>query len=1083
MTRCLILLVLLLLPAVAAEAKRPARFVGKLRDGSQIEGEVLANWHTADAIPTLDGRPLLDPNNPLLWLRDRQLVAAESPAEFVELFSGDRLPGVALEYRGPVSGSPEQLFPHWLVRPAIAQRRPQSRDEPAVRVRAQFVRRIVWQRRASNRYRPGTVFLRDGSSIPFRSARFDGEQALLLLSAGTRRVLLSDMAELHLPARDFWQDYLDELAVLCPNPDTRLMQLETDDGLIATTSLDRFTVFAWGGAEHWRNWAHGIQPAWSLDVLFVPAAGVVTRRVFLPQDVPLSRIPPLESDRSATAIASAWPPRVDRNVQGGTLHSGGREFGWGFGVHAFSQLQFPLSPLAVALRAELGLDRSVGDGGSIQGRIRAGAPASPPVFESSVLVGSKNVQSIGRIGLSVKPEAPGDLVLVVDPAHDKRPPGADPFDVRDCANWLEPVLELDVEKLREEIRRGGPRQVFAWDGWQAAIGPAATWPSLLREFPNRPATFLRCISTAKEPLVLSRRLKFDPRDRWLLMSVAQDRAQQGRPRVQLLLDGELVFDQEIPFSDKWRTEVDPLIVPLPDYLNAGSREVQAEIRQVPGEQETPVAWQGIVSVERLPMIRTLFEDDGLFVALPPEPVEASPADAAKPADAPPPPAPPVTASPATLVTDDKQSGTKAVRLPSGPRYQLDLRESLAVREQPVWGEFRFLRLAFRKKEAGRICLQLNHRQTQDRPARYDAGLGEPCFPQTRRVQDGALPDQWVVITRDLFADFGPLDIEGLTLSAPDGQQVLFDQIYLARTVDDFRFIPQQPATDPAAEESSRAALAAVKERVLPATVTIDFGDGRIGTGTILSGEGDVLTAGHLVIAPNRNAKITLADGRTVDAQTKGICRDLDVGLVKITVPGPFPAVEVENFTQLNAEEFYAAVMRQPKSDSGVPPVVSSTRVRRVVGQQVWTDFDPPDWTAGGGLLNRWGKLVGVHAGRSRFGGAVFGQLTNAQSFLGRLKNGEVWGRWLRGSSPVTGAVLTATPDGLKVLSLSDNSSAAKAGLQPGDIVVRIGGKPSQVPDDWYQAGAEKDAGAALSVEFRRNGTTATVPVALSPLTP
>ena len=468
-------------------------------------------------------------------------------------------------------------------------RRPQSLDEPAIRVRAQFVRRIVWQRRASNRYRPGTVFLRDGSSIPFRSARFDGEQVLLLLSAGTRRVLLSDMAELHLPARDFWQDYLDELAVLCPNPDTRLMQLETDDGLIATTSLDRLTVFAWGGAEHWRNWAHGIQPAWSLDVLFVPAASVVTRRVFLPQDVPLSRIPPLEADRSAPATASAWPPQVNRNVQGGTLHSGGREFGWGFGVHAFSQLQFPLTPLAVALRAELGLDRTVGDGGSIQGRIRAGDPASPPIFESGVLVGSKNVQSIGRIGLSVKPEAPGELVLVVDPAHDKRPPGADPFDVRDCADWLEPVLELNPDKLREELRRCGPRQVSAWDGWQAAIGPAATWPSLLREFPNRPATFLRCVSTAKEPLVLSRRLKLNPRDRWLLMSVGQDRAQQGRPRVQLLLDGELAFDQEIPFSDKWRNEVDPLIVPLQDYLNAGPREVQAEIRQVPGEQETPVA--------------------------------------------------------------------------------------------------------------------------------------------------------------------------------------------------------------------------------------------------------------------------------------------------------------------------------------------------------------------------------------------------------------------------------------------------------------------------------------------------------------
>jgi S1-C subfamily serine protease len=176
-------------------------------------------------------------------------------------------------------------------------------------------------------------------------------------------------------------------------------------------------------------------------------------------------------------------------------------------------------------------------------------------------------------------------------------------------------------------------------------------------------------------------------------------------------------------------------------------------------------------------------------------------------------------------------------------------------------------------------------------------------------------------------------------------------------------------------------------------------------------------------------------------------------------------------------------MRQPKPDAGVAPVVQLTHVRRMIGQQLWTDFDPPDWIAGGGLLNRSGKLVGVHAGRSSFGGAVYGQLTNAQSFLGRLKNGEVWGRWLRGSSPVTGAALTTSPDGLKILSLASGSSAAQAGLQLGDVVVRIDGKPSQVPDDLYQALAEKDPGAALSVEFRRSANAGTVNVALSPRTP
>jgi len=1088
MTRPLLvsLLLLLLLPAVS-EAKRPPRFVARLRDGSLVEGELLANWHKEDAIPSLDGRPLLDPANPMLWLRDRQLNPAGEPQAFVELFSGDRLPGLALEHRGQAPDSPEQAFPHWLVRVSTPLRAPQSQAEPVVRVLARFVRRLVWQRRSSDRYRPGTAFLLDGSSVAFRSARFDGEQVLLLLATGTRRLLLADLAELHLPVRDFWQDYVDELAVSCPAPDARLMQVETDDGLVTTSSLDRLKVFAWGGAEHWRNWAHGVQPAWSLDVIYVPAASVVVRRIFAPPDVPLSRVPPLDAGQAAGAAVSAWPPRVNRNVQGGALYSGGREFGWGFGVHAFSQLQFPLTPLAAAVRTELGLDRTVGDGGCIQARIRAGGPASPPLYESPVLVGSKTVQAAGRIGLSVKPESPGQLVLEIDPAHEKRPPGADPFHIRDCADWLEPVLELHPDRLQEAIRRSLPRQVPAWEGWNVFLGSNPTWPSLLREFPGRPASFLRGVSTGREPLALSRRLTLAPRDRWLLLSVGQDRAQQGRPRVQVLLDGELVFEQEIPFSDKWRSEIGPLVVPVQDYLSPGPRQVEAEIRQIPGEQEAPVCWQGLVLVERVPMIHPLFEDDGAFVGRLPEPAAVAP----PPADAPAAPlaataapataAPPAPLPPATLVTDDRQAGPRAVKLAAGPLYAHRLSQPAVVRERPAWGEFRFLRFAFRKRGGGRICLELNHRQTQDRPARYDAGQGQPCFPQARRVHDGALPDQWTTVSRDLFADFGPLDLEGITLSAPDGDAVLFDQIYLGRTADDFRFLPPRSGADPAAEETARTVLAAVRESVAPSTAVIDFGEGRIGAGTIVSAEGDILTAGHLVIAPNRTVKVALADGRTVEAQTRGVCRDVDVGAVKITAPGPFPAVEIESFSRWNTEDLYVAATRSAKPDGGATATLAT--VRRAVGLQVWTDAEPPEGLAGGGLLNRKGKLVGVHAQRSNFGGAVYSQLANAWSFVGRLRNGEVWGRWLRGSAPATGATLMTSSEGLQIRAVVAGSPAAAAGLQPGDAVVRVDGKPVQTLEDAAQAVAEKDPGATVGVEYHRNGSGGTANVGLSPRVP
>jgi hypothetical protein len=46
----------------------------------------------------------------------------------------------------------------------------------------------------------------------------------------------------------------------------------------------------------------------------------------------------------------------------------------------------------------------------------------------------------------------------------------------------------------------------------------------------------------------------------------------------------------------------------------------------------------------------------------------------------------------------------------------------------------------------------------------------------------------VVVTRDLFADFGEFTLTGFALSAIDGQAAYFDGIYLGRTSGDFELI-------------------------------------------------------------------------------------------------------------------------------------------------------------------------------------------------------------------------------------------------------------------------------------------------------
>jgi hypothetical protein len=306
----------------------------------------------------------------------------------------------------------------------------------------------------------------------------------------------------------------------------------------------------------------------------------------------------------------------------------------------------------------------------------------------------------------------------------------------------------------------------AWEGWQVTQGNQVGWASVLLEAPNQPGRFLPCVASNEEPLILSRQLRLQPQDHWLLLAVSQQRAQQGRPKLQVLLAGETVFEQEIPYADKWRYEIDPLVIPLDDFHGGVARDVAVEIRQLPGPQATPVHWQGVMFAQRLPMLRTVFEDEGSFAK--------DEAGAEAPA--------------AKLVRTEKYSGEKAVELAAGTRYRFALDSAVAVRERPAWGEFRFLRFAFRKHGAGRVCWELDHRDAAQRPTRYDAGVGEPCYAMAKRVWDRRLSDEWTVITRDVYADFGDLDVVGLVVSAPDGDGVLVDHIHWARSINDFRYL-------------------------------------------------------------------------------------------------------------------------------------------------------------------------------------------------------------------------------------------------------------------------------------------------------
>ena len=146
---------------------------------------------------------------------------------------------------------------------------------------------------------------------------------------------------------------------------------------------------------------------------------------------------------------------------------------------------------------------------------------------------------------------------------------------------------------------------------------------------------------------------------------------------------------------------------------------------------------------------------------------------------------------ATVEPNDTPAGTASVKITGLKRTGGGELGKIPIRRDPQPGEFRFIQLAWKKSGADTIGFQLAHDGSYDpgtakskTPSfRYHAGPGDPWKGRSLKIDEKA-PTDWVVVTRDLYADFGEFTLTGIGLSAFDGS-ALFNGIRLGQTMQDF----------------------------------------------------------------------------------------------------------------------------------------------------------------------------------------------------------------------------------------------------------------------------------------------------------
>lgn len=266
----------------------------------------------------------------------------------------------------------------------------------------------------------------------------------------------------------------------------------------------------------------------------------------------------------------------------------------------------------------------------------------------------------------------------------------------------------------------------------------------------------------------------------------------------------------------------------------------------------------------------------------------------------------------------------------------------------------------------------------------------------------------------------------------------------------------------------------------------------LGSGVIVDAEeGLVLTNAH-VIADAEEIRVRLSDDREVEAELVGSDPDSDVAVLRIDADN-LVAVEMGDSDSLEVGDFVVAIgnpfgLRQTVT-SGIVSALGRSGLGNRYENFIQTDASINRGNSGGALVDLAGRLVGINTAIiSTSGGSVgIGFAIPTKLALSVMEQLVEHGSVKRGMLGVIGQDLTpelAEAFGLDkgrgavVAEVLEDSAAAKAGLEPGDVIVGIDGDDIRNFDALRNAIGLHREGDTVKVAYLRDGKKRSTKVTL-----
>jgi Do/DeqQ family serine protease len=260
----------------------------------------------------------------------------------------------------------------------------------------------------------------------------------------------------------------------------------------------------------------------------------------------------------------------------------------------------------------------------------------------------------------------------------------------------------------------------------------------------------------------------------------------------------------------------------------------------------------------------------------------------------------------------------------------------------------------------------------------------------------------------------------------------------------------------------------------------------LGSGVIIDARKGYILTNHHVIDDADEITVTLRDQRRFRATVVGTDSEVDLALLRIQAEG-LTALPVADSNAVRVGDFVVAIGNPFGLGQTVTYGIVSALGRTGLGIEGYENFIQTDASinpgnSGGPLVNMRGQLVGINTaivgpsgGNIGIGFAIPSKMAQAvvQSLetYGEVRRGQL-GATLQNLTPdLESAFGLRTHGGALVVRVTPGSTAARAGLQAGDVILAVNGEPVRNVGQLRNAIAVVRVGSRIELDILRKGST------------